>query len=260
MKIKRKYLLSKYINSAKRKIKRLVKKMVTGHARPTRTREIMLDYFDWRNEGAVTAVKDQGRCGSCWSYPIVGALEAFIKITTGILVELSVKYLVDCSDYAEHHRKTSDNCDRYNDIFTATEFVKREGICTEKKYPSKPVSGKCKENISRMKVAFERAMLIDGGEEEMKKALIVHGPLIAHIYFDEWFGLYKDNIYYEDTQRGKLTYHYVLIIGYGYDPRHDLPYWIIKNSWGTTWGEGGYMKMIRGVNQCNISNLVYAIV
>lgn len=189
-----------------------------------------------------------------------GALEAFIKITTGILIELSEKSLIDCCDYSARHLREPDPCKRANDIHTAMTYLKRKGIATEKKYPTKPVGGECNEFIDRIKVAFRKVMLIDGGEEEMKKALYLYGPLIAHIYFDEWFGYYKDGIFYEpNILLGKIKTHYVLIVGFGVDLKTGLPYWIIKNSWGPVWGDGGYMKMARGVNQNNITNLVYAI-
>ena len=84
------------------------------------------DSFDWREKGAVTLVRRQGPCRACWAFAIGGLLEFFHKMIYGILIELSVQYLIDCSDY--HVNEPENNCLRGNDPNVALEFVQRKGI------------------------------------------------------------------------------------------------------------------------------------
>ncbi|XP_055301318.1 cathepsin S-like [Sitodiplosis mosellana] len=217
--------------------------------------------FDWRKRGAVTEVGLQGNCDSCWAFTVTGALEGFYKIKTGNLVRLSQQYLVDCSDYLEKSGKVEDKCETGNNPTRGVKYVQKNGICLADSYPYTAKSGKCDKSIKRTKFHAIRDIrhvkVLD--EEALKGVLYWNGPLIAGINAPEGsFDLYKEGVYYdEECENGDL--HSVLIVGYGHDGKYG-DYWIIKNSWGTGWGEDGFMRLARNRNShCGIADAVFSL-
>ncbi|XP_055301253.1 cathepsin S-like [Sitodiplosis mosellana] len=217
--------------------------------------------FDWRKSGAVTEVGTQGNCTSCWAFTVTGALEGFYKIKTGKLVRLSQQFLVDCSDYTQNAKKVEDKCKIGNHPPLGLEFVQKNGICLADSYPYTAKSGKCDKSIKLTKFYairdIRQVKILD--EEAMKEALYSNGPLVAGMYvLDGSTDLYAGGVYYEENCL-KGDYHAVLIVGYGHDEKYG-DYWIIKNSWGTGWGEDGYMRLARNRNgHCGISYTVYLV-
>lgn len=213
-------------------------------------------FYDWRVEGAVTAVGEQQRCESCWAFTIAGLLEAFHYIQTGYLIQLSPQYLLDCSTYPEYMKKILDKCKRGNEMPTALKFVKENGMRFERDYPYKAKAGKCNNKTTSIHFNINELLVIEGDEEAMKDALYRHGPLMAEVnVFENSFDLYKEGVYYEENQSGRNYWHGVLIVGYGHDTLYG-DYWIIKNSWSKDWGESGYMRIARNRNHCSISRYV----
>ncbi|CAI9753725.1 unnamed protein product [Fraxinus pennsylvanica] len=221
--------------------------------------------FDWRGHGAVAPVKNQGSCGSCWSFSTTGALEGANFLATGKLVSLSEQQLVDCDHECDPDEPGS--CDSgcngglMNSAFEYT--LKAGGLMREEDYPYTGTDrGTCKFDKKKVaaKVANFSAVSLD--EDQIAANLVKYGPLAVAI-----------NAVYMQTYVGgvscplicsKRLDHGVLLVGYGsagYAPirMKEKPYWIIKNSWGENWGEKGYYKICRGRNICGVDSMVSTV-
>lgn len=213
---------------------------------------------DWRDAGAVTPVKDQGQCGSCWSFSATGGLEGQHFRATGSLVSLSEQNLIDCSE------KYGNKGCMGGSITAAYQYVKQNhGIDKENTYPYEAENDKCRYNPKNSGASDVGYINIpENDEESLKKAVATIGPIsVAIDSSHETFQFYSDGIYYESECSSEDLDHAVLVVGYGTDENGD-DYWLVKNSWGTTWGDKGYIKMARNKNNnCGIaSSAVYPLV
>lgn len=206
---------------------------------------------DWRKDGLVTPVKDQGDCGSCWAFSTTGSLEGQNKKKTGQLVSLSEQNLIDCS-------KPEGNlgCEggMMDDGFRYIE--KNHGIDSEESYPYIAQDGMCHFKKSAVGATCSGFVDISAGDEDaLKKAVATVGPISVAIDASvESFKEYKSGVYDETSCSSTALDHGVLIVGYGTENGKD--YWLVKNSWGDSWGLGGYIKMARNKNnQCGIATM-----
>uniref|UniRef100_A0A8D8TQT2 Cathepsin L n=1 Tax=Cacopsylla melanoneura TaxID=428564 RepID=A0A8D8TQT2_9HEMI len=206
---------------------------------------------DWRKKGAVTAVKDQGQCGSCWAFSSTGALEAQHFRKTGKLVSLSEQNLVDCSGKYGNQGCNGGLMDQ------AFQYIKENhGIDTENSYPYEAEDDKCRYKPAKAG-AVDRGYvdITEGDEDKLQAAVATIGPVsIAIDASHQSFQFYSEGVYYEPECNTTQLDHGVLIVGYGTDAE-DQDYWLVKNSWNTTWGDQGYIKMARNrENNCGVAS------
>jgi len=213
------------------------------------------DTVDWRTKGAVTAVKDQGQCGSCWAFSSTGSLEGAHQLAKNELVSLSEQNLVDCS-VAEGNEGCNGGL-----MTQAFDYIKKaHGIDTEASYPYKATGpNACKFNISNVGSTITDYINVKTGSEADLVAKIVLGPTsVAIDASHSSFQLYSSGVYYEPACSATALDHGVLAVGYGVDttttPNKDI--YIVKNSWGLSWGNKGYIEMSRNRNNnCGIATM-----
>lgn len=211
--------------------------------------------IDWRDQKVISEVKNQGDCGSCWTFSTTGCLEAHHAIETGQIVLLSEQNLVDCAGAYKN-----DGCDGGLPS-QAFEYVRYNGgINTEFSYPYYATDGNCSYNTKSGTVGA----IVDSvynitqySEGEIYDAVGLKGPVsIAFDVVDDFFD-YQSGIYQSAVcgNTSATVNHAVLTVGYGTDDNLNdgMPYWIVKNSWDWDWGNQGYFYIERGVNMCGLA-------
>ncbi len=185
---------------------------------------------DWRTKtGVVTPIKDQGQCGSCWAFSATGALEGLAQISGGKSYSFSEQQLVDCST-----KYGNDGCDG-GLMNYAFQYVKDNGITTEDQYPYKAVDQSCKSKTGVYKVkGFKN---VPAKSSPALASACDTQPVSVAIEADEIMDY--DSGIFDDRSCGDQLDHGVLLVGY------TATYWTVKNSWGTGWGEDGYIRFSR---------------
>ncbi|EGG18656.1 hypothetical protein DFA_04151 [Cavenderia fasciculata] len=205
--------------------------------------------FDWRTQGAVTPVKDQGQCGSCWSFSTTGNVEGQWFLAGNDLTGLSEQNLVDCST-------KNDGCNGGLMPLAYDYIVENNGIDTEASYPYLAIQQKnCQFNPANIGAKIDGYYNVSSNETQMQINLVNNGPLSIAADAAEW-QYYKKGIFSGIFGIcGKNLDHGILIVGYGQQTTEfgtEL-FWIIKNSWSTDWGLSGFMLIKRGTGECGIN-------
>ncbi|KAG6601182.1 putative cysteine protease RD19D, partial [Cucurbita argyrosperma subsp. sororia] len=231
------------------------------------TAEGLPERFDWREKGAVTAVKMQGTCGSCWAFSTCGAVEGANFIATGKLLSLSEQQLVDC----DHTVMRSNGQDRLQQRLQWRPNDQRLQIPNPIRRPRGGIFIPVHRPPRRMQLPVRQIAVrvsnfttIPIDEDQIAAHLVHRGPLAVGL-----------NAVFMQTYIGgvscplicgkRFVNHGVLLVGYGDEGFsilrfRKLPYWIIKNSWGERWGERGYYRLCRGHGMCGMNTMVSAVV
>ncbi|EAL71045.1 cysteine proteinase 5 precursor [Dictyostelium discoideum AX4] len=221
---------------------------------------------DWRSEGAVTPVKNQGQCGGCWSFSTTGSTEGAHFQSKGELVSLSEQNLIDCST-------ENSGCDGGLMTYAFEYIINNNGIDTESSYPYKAENGKCEYKSENSGATLSSYKTVTAGSESsLESAVNVNPVSVAIDASHQSFQLYTSGIYYEPECSSENLDHGVLAVGYGsgsgsssgqssgqssgnLSASSSNEYWIVKNSWGTSWGIEGYILMSRNRdNNCGIAS------
>lgn len=196
---------------------------------------------DWRTKGAVTSVKDQGQCGSCWTFSATGAIEGAWALAKGQLINFSEQELVDCAtgvSYGSH------GCNG-GQMDGAFKFVIENGQCTDTAYPY--TSGVTKTGGTCQKCTATAHITscsdVKPNDQVSLKGAVSKQPVAIALSADtKVFQFYKSGVLTSTDCYTQLN-HGVLASGYGEE--NGLKYWLVKNSWGTSWGDNGYIKILR---------------
>nr|AOH96646.1 cathepsin L-like protein [Paragonimus pseudoheterotremus] len=208
--------------------------------------------IDWREKGAVAPVEDQGWCGSCWAFSVAGNIEGQWFLKTGQLVSLSKQQLVDCDT-------VDSGCNGGWPPLTYGEIKRLGGLEAQRDYPYVGREQTCRLDKSKLLAKIDGSVVLERDEYKQAAWLAEHGPMASALNAN-YFQYYRSGIShpssYECNPDG--LNHAVLTVGYGTE--NGIPYWTIKNSWGTGWGENGYFRLYRGDGTCGIEKVVSSAV
>ncbi|KAI5632393.1 papain family cysteine protease domain-containing protein [Phthorimaea operculella] len=218
------------------------------------------DSFDWRDKKVLNPVKDQGMCGSCWAFSTIGSVEPAYAIKHKQLISLSEQQLVDCDT-------TSHGCNGGLMSYALTYLKDCGGSESEADYPYETEQDTCRFAANKVKVKVVGQQAFDLGvtaaakqalqafdlglTTAAKQALVSNGPISIAVDANNW-NFYTGGIF--PCTPGKGIDHGVVLVGYGAE--NGVPYWIVRNSWGAVWGEGGYIRIrMSGTNENSVCTM-----
>jgi cathepsin L len=252
--------LNKFADLTNKEFNQLYKGLkVDVEADPSRLTTVVTDVpldgpvpssVDWRQQGIVTPVKDQGQCGSCWSFSTTGSVEGAHAQATKQLVSLSEQNLIDCSTGWGNM-----GCEGGLMTEAMNYIINNKGIDTESKYPYEAADGTCQYTTSWLGSTLSSMVNVTSKNETDLMYKVAKGPVSIAIDASAMsFQFYTSGIYYSYECSTTNLDHGVLAVGYGSEGGED--YWIVKNSWGASWGNQGYILMIRNWdNNCGVATM-----
>ena len=215
---------------------RSIQKTLSCKEFTTSTVTSLPDSVDWRTkDNIVSPVKDQAQCGSCWAFATVEAVESALALKGKGLQTLSPQELVDCSSSYGNYGCSGGIMDR------ALDFIIDNGVCSESEYSYTASDNTCKQCTPVASISD--CQDIPSNNQLLLKEAVSIQPVIVAIEADRtYFQFYKSGIL-DSTLCGTNLDHAVVVVGYGEEDGQK--YWIVRNSWGTSWGDNGYVKILR---------------
>jgi len=228
------------------------------------------DSYDWRDyEGVVNDVQDQKSCGSCWAFSVTGNIEGVVGASGSHVDFVSAQWIVDCSKgctsliyYGRNTTVCNAGCSGGWPWTGMQDIIDKGGIPLESDYPYKAKDQTCQTGhpIAVQLKNYTCLSVPNGADEnDMAAQLILLGPLSVAVDAN-YFSSYKNGVLDPTGCRSDYLNHAVLLVGYGHDDTANKDYWLIKNSWGKTWGEQGYIRLRRGIGRCGINTAVSSAV
>lgn len=211
--------------------------------------------IDWRNKGVVTAIQDQKNCGACWAFSVIETMESMYAIKTGKLQPLSIQQIIDCAANDNKGCEGGDMC-------SLLQWLQDDKILvqTENSYPLHLRDETCKMkpgNDSGVQVTKFSCYSYVDQEDTILELLATHGPVAVAINAQSWQNYLDGVIHFHCNGTMGLLNHAVQIVGY--DLTAEIPYYIVRNSWGKKFGDDGYLYVGIGQNFCGLANEVISI-
>jgi cathepsin L len=204
---------------------------------------------DWRKQGVATAVKDQGHCGSCWAFSSTAALESHVAIATGQLFDLSPQQIAACAPNP-NSCGGSGNCNGATSELAFDYVAGSKGVTESFQYPYTEyfgVESACAVPSMSLPKAHIRGFiqLATNNYQQLLNAVAREGPVVVSVDASTWHS-YDSGIFNGCNQVNPDINHAVVLMGYGED--NGTKYWLIRNSWSASWGEDGYIRLLRTDN------------
>ena len=203
--------------------------------------------WDWRDHNGVTAIRDQGNCGSCWAFGTIGIFESFLQIKNSVTTNLSEQHLVSCNPWGY-------GC---GGGWWGFDMLISPGAVLEAAFPYVASDVPCPAGLTYPYQASDWAY-VDGDNQiadtqKIKEAIYQYGPVAAAVYVGSYFQAYRAGIFDKEESKGgffscsaaKDVNHAIILVGW--DDAQGV--WILRNSWGSGWGEDGYMRIKYGINK-----------
>jgi len=209
--------------------------------------------FNWNTKGAVTPIKNQGQCGSCWAFSTTGSTEGCHFLSTNNLVSLSEQNLMDCS-----YSQGDQSCEGGLMTDAMTYIISNGGIDTEASYPYQAADeSTCNYTVANRGATLTSYVNVNSGDENDLQVKVSMGPTsVAMDAAQSSFQFYSSGVYADSGCSSTALDHGVLAIGWGIDTTTNQDYWIVKNSWGTSWGMQGFFWLARNDNNmCGIATM-----
>jgi len=195
--------------------------------------------IDWVSKGGVTPVKDQGGCGSCWAFSTMASVESVHRINTGSIANLAEQQLVDCN--------TGNSGCSGGSATSALQWLVSSPPCTTSSYPYRATEGSCK-SCTKSNVRIGGVQLTSSQSESALASAVSGSPASVSVYADSAWQHYSSGVL--AASQTCSHNHAVLAVGYTSSA------WKIKNSWGSSWGESGYIRITKGLGGCGASGIV----
>lgn len=212
---------------------------------------------DWRDPNknpehmvAVNPVKNQQQCGSCWAFSTIASVETRWAIAKKQLVSLSEQELVDCSTSFGNNGCNGGLMDQAFQYIIAN-----GGVCSEQSYPYTAADGTCQSSTCKSLATISNYNDVQPMNETQLLFASLGGTVSIAIEADSQdFQFYSGGVF-NSPNCGTNLDHGVAIVGFGHDSQSGLDYWIVRNSWGPSWGEQGYIRIVRGQNMCGLAQV-----
>ena len=206
---------------------------------------------DWRTQGVVSAVKDQGSCGSCWAFASTATIESHAAITTGMLFDLSTQQIAACAPNPDHCGGRG-NCQGSIAELAFDYVAHSDGMMEIFQYPYTEyygVESACAVPSGQSKVQLSGFVkLIENDYLDLMNAVATIGPIAISVDASNWHA-YNGGVFNGCNQASPDVDHVTVLVGYGSENGQN--YWLVRNSWSASWGEAGYIKLLRNDDENN---------